>query len=80
MARPIFQHELSDQDFQWLMSTYKEAHPNIAVVESTCLPIVLILLDEPATVALEEASTSDVVSALPVPDATTAAAVKEPDC
>ena len=42
MARPVYPHELSDPDFAWLLSSYREAHPELFVVESTCLPVTLV--------------------------------------
>jgi hypothetical protein len=63
MARPIFTHELIDPDFSWLLSTFKENHPEYCAVEMGGLPIVMFkvtteevykyastpLLPEPAT-------------------------------
>lgn len=42
MARPVYPHELSDPDFSWLLSSYRETHPELFVVESTCLPVTLV--------------------------------------
>lgn len=42
MARPVYPHELSDPDFSWLLSSYRESHPELFVVESTCLPVTLV--------------------------------------
>ncbi len=42
MARPIYPHELADADFSWLMNSFRENNPHCAVVESSCLPVVLI--------------------------------------
>jgi hypothetical protein len=46
MARPVYPHELVDPDFQWLVNTYKESHPEAVTVDSSCLPVVLILIEE----------------------------------
>ncbi len=46
MARPIYPHELSDPDFQWLLNSYRESRPGVALVDSTCLPLVLVKIDE----------------------------------
>lgn len=46
MARPVYPHELCDPDFAWLLSSYREEHPNLLMVESTFLPIVLIPIEE----------------------------------
>jgi hypothetical protein len=50
MARPIFPHELSDPDFQWLLNSYRESRGPVALVEMSCLPLVMVLLEtaEPA--------------------------------
>lgn len=42
MCRAIFSYELGDPDFSWLLSTFQETHPNYFMVDSTCLPLVLI--------------------------------------
>jgi hypothetical protein len=41
MARPIFTHELTDADFSWLLSTFKENHPEYIAVEAGGLPVVM---------------------------------------
>ena len=46
MARPIYPHELTDPDFQWLMSTYKETHPHVFMVEMSCLPVLMVVCTE----------------------------------
>lgn len=48
MARGIFPHEITDPDFQWLIKNYCESSSPVAVVDSGCLPIILVLLDENA--------------------------------
>ena len=48
MARPIFPHEISDPDFQWLIKNYCESRGPVAVVDVGCLPLVMVLLDENA--------------------------------
>ena len=45
MARPIYPHELADADFSWLMNSFRENNPHCAVVESSCLPVILILCE-----------------------------------
>lgn len=45
MARPIYPHELSDPDFQWLFNSYRESRGQVAVVDMSCLPLVMVLLD-----------------------------------
>ena len=48
MARGIFPHEITDPDFQWLIKNYMEKSAPVAVVDSGCLPLVMVLLDESA--------------------------------
>lgn len=61
MARPIYPHELSDPDFQWLINSYRESRPGVAVVDSTCLPLVLVKLEDQVAVAdSEEAAVATV--------------------
>jgi hypothetical protein len=45
MARPIYPHELSDPDFQWLFNSYRESRGQVAVVDMSCLPLVMLLLE-----------------------------------
>ncbi len=42
MARPIYAHELSDPDFQWLLNAYQESRGPLMLVESGCQPILFI--------------------------------------
>lgn len=51
MARPIYSHEVLDPDFQWLLQNYTENHPNAIMLDSTCLPVVIILGDERSVAA-----------------------------
>ncbi|MEY4669151.1 MAG: hypothetical protein RL518_1850 [Pseudomonadota bacterium] len=54
MARGIFPHEISDPDFQWLIKNYCETRGPVAVVDSGCLPLVMVLLDESAKAAIDQ--------------------------
>lgn len=45
MGRPVFPHELIDPDFTWLVTNYRDNHPQSVSVESTCLPVVFITED-----------------------------------
>lgn len=38
-----------DPDLQWLLSTYRESHPNMILVEISCLPVALIYCPEAAS-------------------------------
>lgn len=51
MARPIYSHEVLDPDFQWLLQNYAENHPNAIVLDSTGLPVVIVLGDEKGAAA-----------------------------
>lgn len=42
MGRPVFNYELSDPDFSWLISSFKENNPNYAYVEASGVPIAFI--------------------------------------
>ena len=46
MARGIFPHEIADPDYQWLIKNYCETSAPVAVVDSGCLPVVMILLEK----------------------------------
>jgi hypothetical protein len=46
MARGVYSHELADQDFQWLMSSYTERVATVATVDLPTLPVVLIIFSE----------------------------------
>ena len=42
MGRPVYPHELGDADFSWLVNSFRENNPDFTIVESSCLPVVLI--------------------------------------
>lgn len=42
MGRPIYNYELTDPDFSWLISNFKENNPSYTLIESSGLPIVFI--------------------------------------
>ncbi len=46
MARAVYQHELQDQDFSWLVQRFQETYPEYVIVESSVLPIVLFRVGE----------------------------------
>ena len=46
MGRPIYQYEMADADFSWLLNSFQEANPHYVLVDSSCLPLVLIKLSE----------------------------------
>lgn len=61
MARAVFPHEVTDPDFQWLLNSYCEAHPSALRLESSCMPVVLIKVDEPLAIASEQAPAEEVL-------------------
>lgn len=56
MARAILTHELGDPDFQWLLSSYTEQVETAIMVDSPCLPIVLLLLTPEEKTSVSTAS------------------------
>ena len=42
MGRPVYQYELADPDFSWLVSSFQENHPDYSFAETTTLPVVFI--------------------------------------
>lgn len=48
MARPVFPYELDDPDFSWLLSRFREEHPEYAILDVVSLPLALIKIPEMA--------------------------------
>ena len=46
MARPVFPYELDDPDFSWLMSRFREEHPEYVLLDQVTLPLRLIKIPE----------------------------------
>ncbi len=63
MTRAIFSHEVGDPDFQWLLDSYAERNKCTAMIETTSLPVVLILLTEE-----EKLRASGALHPLAIPD------------
>lgn len=42
MARPLYPHEIGDPDFFWLISNFREKHPEFKLIETPGLPVVLV--------------------------------------
>ena len=57
MARPVYQHELSDPDFSWLMTSFQESHPDFIFVDSVSLPAVFVKGDRELEVETKSFST-----------------------
>ena len=64
MARPIFPHEISDPDFQWLIKNYCESRGPVAVVDVGCLPLVMVLLNENAAGSNAHLMSTDVFNTI----------------
>lgn len=52
MARPVYTHELSDPDFSWLISSFRDNNPCFTLIEIVGLPLVFIQ-DKPLSFAAE---------------------------
>lgn len=50
MDRAVYQYELSDPDFAWLLRTFQESNPDYYFASSSYQPVTLIRA-EPGTVA-----------------------------
>jgi hypothetical protein len=64
MARPIYPHELADPDFQWLLNSYRENRPGVAMVDCSCLPLVMVKLEDDGT---DEGDSDDTPTSPTVP-------------
>ncbi len=49
MCRPIYPYELGDPDFSWLLATFQESHPNYVLIDSSCLPLILVEMKKAST-------------------------------
>ena len=65
MARPIYQHELTDPDFLWLINSFRESRSGYLMIESSCLPVVLLEYTEQATVLDERQISEDSTDSFP---------------
>jgi hypothetical protein len=46
MGRPVYQYELADPDFCWLISNFQENYPSYRLVEMSSLPVVFVRSSE----------------------------------
>lgn len=46
MARPVYPYELDDPDFSWLISRYREEHPEFVLLDMVTVPLVMIKIPE----------------------------------
>ena len=65
MARAVFPHEVTDPDFQWLLSTYCEAHPAAMMIDISCVPVVVILFDQRIAITQEQVATGELLALPP---------------
>ena len=54
MCRPIYPYELGDPDFSWLLATFQESHPNYILIDSSCLPLILVEVKPKAETTTED--------------------------
>lgn len=54
-----------DPDLQWLLSTYRENHPNMILVEISCLPVALIYCPEAASLFEDPATQTSAQEGFP---------------
>lgn len=47
MGRPVYPHELTDPDFSWLISSFREAHPDYQLLDVPCMALVFVKCDPP---------------------------------
>ena len=65
MARAVFPHEVTDPDFQWLLSTYCEAHPAAMMIDISCVPVVVLLFDQRIAITQEHGATGGLLALPP---------------
>ena len=65
MARAVFPHEVTDPDFQWLLSTYCEAHPAAMMIDISCVPVVVLLFDQRMAITQEHVATGELLALPP---------------
>lgn len=65
MARAVFPHEVTDPDFQWLLSTYCEAHPAAMMIDISCVPVVVLLFDQRIAIRQEHGATGGLLALPP---------------
>ena len=73
MGRPVYPHELGDADFAWLINSFREKNAHCAIVESSCLPVVL--LKEVGISVTAESGETAVTPAEPIEDIPEAAII-----
>ena len=62
MGRPIYNYELTDPDFSWLINSYKENNPKFAFVDTSGVPISFIKTEKSLEIKeLAEDSTEEFV-------------------
>jgi hypothetical protein len=46
MGRSVYPYELDDPDFAWLISRFREDHPEYAMLDVSTLPLTMIKIPE----------------------------------
>lgn len=54
MARAVYQHELQDPDFSWLVNRFQELNPQYLLIESNVQPLVFIKREQLETVSIDQ--------------------------
>lgn len=67
MGRPIYNYELGDPDFSWLISSFKENNPDYTFVEANSLPLLFISAKQSVEIK-EVETTSEEFEVLPKVD------------
>lgn len=67
MGRAVYSYELDDPDFSWLISKFREEHPNYSLVDSSTLPLTLIESVETRAESPASADLVPVTEGLPAP-------------
>ena len=53
MGRPVYTHELNDPDFTWLINSFRENNPHCVMIDTACMPVMLIREGTPLAVGTE---------------------------
>lgn len=60
MARAIYNHEVTDPDYSWLISRFRENNPDYVLIDVSGSPLVLVKAPEVREVAQPEAEAEKV--------------------
>ena len=62
MARAVYQHELQDPDFSWLVNRFQELNPQYLLIETTVQPLVFIRREAQGTARIDDDAITTVPS------------------